>query len=171
MPVKGYFLMRFSFERLLDFDRKIAYSKWYFSVADRQRRCAVCLGAHFALLGDYVIFTIFLWCWLYVTIGFLICAKCYCLFALLFVWRIILVAISFCFAKRWDCSSHALRQHFREIAAPKSVYVCAAAARFVAKLFQSIEKWSRQICSESTPSSIFSRCKNTIIPLQQCVLR
>jgi len=60
MPVKGYFLMRFSFDRLLDFDRKTAYSKWYFSVADRQRRCAVCLGSHFALLGNHIIFTIFL---------------------------------------------------------------------------------------------------------------
>ena len=50
MPVKGYFLMRFSFDRLLDFDRKTAYSKWYFSVADRQKRCAVCLRSHFALI-------------------------------------------------------------------------------------------------------------------------
>ena len=107
MPVKGYFLMRFSFDRLLDFDRKTAYSKWYFSVADRQRRCAVCLGSHFALLGNHIIFTIFLWFWLlYDVLFFSYAQNDWCLFALRFVWHIVWVAATFCFAKRWGYSPH-----------------------------------------------------------------
>ena len=101
MPVKGYFLMRFSFDRLLDFDRKTAYSKWYFSVADRQRRCAVCLGSHFALICLFLRLNkhseIFLFCcdWLFrIRKMLLLVCSAFCI-----AYCLGCCSFSFCFAK------------------------------------------------------------------------
>ena len=117
---KDCFLIGFSFDRLLDFDRKIAYSKWYFSVADRQRRCAVCLGSHFALICLFLRLNrhseIFLFCY-------------DCFFRIRKM--LVLVCSAFCTVYCFDCYYFLLckkmrllasnsRQHFREIAAPKS---------------------------------------------------
>ena len=112
--------MRFSFMIL---SWKGIYLNQSFSVADRQKRCAVCLRSHFALICLFLRLNrhseIFLFCY-------------DCFFRIRKM--LVLVCSAFCTAYCFDCYYFLLckkmrllasnsRQHFRKIAAPKNFFV------------------------------------------------